>query len=66
MEIKINGKAQTVMDDMTIQVLVEDRGLDAGRIVIEYNYTIIPREKWGDIIISDEDNIEIVSFVGGG
>mgnify|MGYP006167356675 FL=1 len=35
-------------------------------LVLEYNYFICPKKDWNTIFISDKDNIEIVTIVGGG
>ena len=36
------------------------------RIVIEYNGDILPREHYDRTILSDGDQLEIISFMGGG
>lgn len=66
MKIKINGKQQDAGDFTSLLDLVEGRGLSKKAIVVEYNYNIAPKEKWHEIILNEADNIEIVSFVGGG
>jgi len=33
---------------------------------VEYNLTIIPKEQYGQTILKDGDEVEIVSFMGGG
>jgi thiamine biosynthesis protein ThiS len=35
-------------------------------LVLEYNNFICPKKDWNTIFISDKDNIEIVTIVGGG
>jgi sulfur carrier protein len=40
--------------------------LKADRIAIEQNGTIIPRTAWPTTLVSDNDRLEIVHFVGGG
>jgi sulfur carrier protein len=66
MNLKINGKFQIIDNAADILALVAQKGLSQERIVVEHNYEVIPREKWPEIALSDNDNIEIVSFVGGG
>ena len=66
MDLKINGKPQTIDNAINLLNLVERQGLNKERIVIEYNYEVIPKEKWPEVTLSENDNIEIVSFVGGG
>ena len=66
MVIKINGRAESVEKSSTIIELVSKRGLSAEKIVIEHNLRIVPTEEWAGIALKENDNIEIVSFVGGG
>jgi thiamine-phosphate pyrophosphorylase len=64
--IKINGKEQNALGLQNLAELISGKGLLGKAVVIEHNYNIIPKEKWHETIISKGDNIEIVSFVGGG
>ncbi|MFH1877668.1 MAG: sulfur carrier protein ThiS [Candidatus Omnitrophota bacterium] len=66
MLIEINGKEHILGGVFTLKELIEDKGFDTGKIVVEYNHEIIPAEKWPRINIKDNDRIEILSFVGGG
>ncbi len=40
--------------------------IDPATVVIEYNLNIIRQEEWSSIIIKENDNLEILRFVGGG
>jgi len=66
MLIKINGKDESIGKQKTLLGLIEDKGLNCERVVIEYNFRIIPKSQWQKIILGENDNLEIVSFVGGG
>lgn len=66
MIIKINGKNENVEKIDSIARLVSDKKLSADKIVIEHNLRIVPKEEWPRVILRENDNIEIVSFVGGG
>ncbi len=66
MIIKINGKEESVDRAQNLTELISHKGLVADHIVIEHNSRIVPKEEWGSVIIEENDNIEIVSFVGGG
>lgn len=35
-------------------------------LVLELNKLICNKDKWSNLVISDQDNIEIVTIVGGG
>ena len=66
MNVKINGKQELLEGADNLFNLVEKKGLNAERIVIEHNYKVVPKENWFSVALNENDNIEIVSFVGGG
>jgi len=66
MLLKINGKDESVDKAGTISELVSKKRLSCDRIIIEHNFRVVPKEKWPKIVLGENDNIEIVSFVGGG
>lgn len=66
MEVKINGKSQNISEDITLSELIAQKGLNFQRIVIEHNLKIIKKEDLARVKIKEKDNIEIVSFLGGG
>lgn len=66
MFININGKTEEVKIQLSLADLIAARGLCADNVVVEHNRCIIPKLKWQDTLLGENDNIEIVSFVGGG
>lgn len=66
MVIKINGKSESVNDKLSLLQLIDGKGLNCERIVVEYNSNILQRSEWQKITLGENDNLEIVSFVGGG
>ena len=66
MIVNINGKKEEVGKNISIDTLLKLKELDPGRVVVEQNRSIIPGDRWGDTLILENDNIEIISFVGGG
>lgn len=66
MVIKINGKNELVDKPVNLMDLVSAKGLVPERIVIEHNFRIISKDEWRGTALKENDNIEIVSFVGGG
>tara|TARA_Y100000310_G_C20592988_1_gene769044 strand:- start:1112 stop:1309 length:198 start_codon:yes stop_codon:yes gene_type:complete len=65
MQLKINGKPEAI-EGKTIKDIIENKQLNAEHIVIEHNNQIISKEKWDNTSLNENDNLEIVSFVGGG
>lgn len=63
--VKINGQDY---DNAGISVgeYLEKENYNVKHIVVEYNLEIIPKEQYEQTILKDGDEVEIVSFMGGG
>ena len=69
MRIKVNGEEKNIElsnDYASLSKTLESMGYRPNTIVVELNELIINSKKWGDILLKDGDNLEIVSIVGGG
>ena len=64
--ISVNGETRPAVAGATVVDLLRDLGLDSGRVAIERNLEILPRQKWPDTQVQPGDRYEIVQFVGGG
>ena len=65
MQITINGKLESITS-CNLSDLIKAKGLNGDALVIELNHKIIKREHWEQIQLQDNDNLELLSFVGGG
>ena len=65
MRIQVNGEPREVAA-ATILALVEELGLDARKVAVERNLSIVPKSLHATTPIADGDRIEMVQFVGGG
>lgn len=63
--VKINGEELNVADKTVAQYLTEN-GYDIKRVAVELNGDILPKAQYESTLLQDGDNVEIVSFVGGG
>lgn len=63
--LKINGQVANAVGK-TLQQIVLENNYDIARIAVEINGNIVPKSKYAYTILSENDNVEIVSFVGGG
>ena len=68
MKVQINGKQETLDDERDISIMdfLERKGQDPQTVVIEYNGEIVKQEKWSEINLNENDQLEILKFVGGG
>ena len=63
--VKINGENFDVAGK-SVQKFLLDAGYDTKRVAVELNGDILPKSQYEDTYLSDADNVEVVSFVGGG
>jgi thiamine biosynthesis protein ThiS len=64
--IHVNGESRPTIPGATVIDLLRDLGLEDGRVAIERNLEILPRQKWSETLVIAGDRYEIVHFVGGG
>ena len=63
--VKINGEEKAIAGKNLLEYLKE-AGFEPERVVVERNFEIIPKDQLGNVTIQDEDEIEVLRFVGGG
>ena len=65
-QIVVNAEQLQLEKEMTLEAFIREKGINPLTIAIEYNYTIVKKEVWNTITLCEGDNLEIVTFVGGG
>ncbi len=63
--VSINGEQMDLAGTGLLDFLAA-HGYDPKRIAVECNEEIVPKAAYGEKILADGDEIEIVRFVGGG
>jgi sulfur carrier protein len=63
--IHVNGDERDVPDGQTLRALVENHNLKPEKVAIELNRRLVRAEKY-DAPLKAGDEVEIVTFVGGG
>jgi len=66
LSIRLNGEHRRVFEGLTIAALARELGLSPDRVAVERNLEIVPRSKLDEVLVEDGDELEIVTFVGGG
>ncbi len=64
--ITVNDEMHQVPEGSTVAYLCRDIGLDATKVAVERNRTIVPRSTLEEELVEAGDKFEIVHFVGGG
>ena len=64
--ITLNGDRYDIAEPLTVTALLKTLSIDARRVAVEHNLTILKRTAFDETVVREGDSIEIVNFVGGG
>ncbi|MDB5302713.1 MAG: sulfur carrier protein ThiS [Phycisphaerales bacterium] len=65
MLIKVNGQDRDLPEGETVRALVVRYNLTPEKVAVELNRRLLRTEKY-DTVLKNGDEVEIVTFVGGG
>lgn len=65
MLVMVNGQERQLPGGTDVAALIAQHNLTADKVAVELNRRLLRREKY-DTQLKDGDQIEIVTFVGGG
>ena len=66
MTIRLNGETYDIPAALTVNELLARLAIDARRVAVELNLTVLKRAAFDTTIVREGDEVEIVNFVGGG
>jgi len=64
--IRLNGERREIDKPVPVRVFLDELGLDRERVAVEVNRRILKRTDFDAVTIEDGDEVEVVTFVGGG
>jgi thiamine biosynthesis protein ThiS len=64
--IILNGEPFNAAGPLTVSTLLAQLDIDARRVAVEHNLTVLKRAAFETTSVQEGDVIEIVNFVGGG
>lgn len=64
--MRVNGKETELKSSITLAEFLAAHNYHAELVAVERNGQIVPRAEFGAAVLKDGDELEIVSFVGGG
>ncbi len=64
--MKLNGKEIKIETSMALSVILENQGFNRLKIAVMINGDIVPKAEYDKTMVNNNDNLEVVSFVGGG
>ena len=65
-QISVNGKTEQIPTGETLQGLLTTLSLREDRVAVELNGEIVAAKRYETQALQDGDEVEIVTFVGGG
>ena len=66
MQLTVNGVTHSFEQNPNLSQLLETLNLTGKRLAVERNGEIVPRSQFGETVLADADQLEIVVAVGGG
>jgi sulfur carrier protein len=66
MRVHVNGEEREVEDGLTLAALLDFLKVEKARVAVEVNAEIVRRALHAQTTLKSGDQIEIVTFVGGG
>lgn len=66
MVLVVNGEPKTFDRPLTVLALLQELGHGSDRVAVELNRAVVPRVKHAETSLNDGDQVEVVTFVGGG
>jgi len=64
--VRVNGAEVSLSSACTLRAFLEREGYVIGRVAVEKNGEIVPKARYETEPLTENDRLEIVSFVGGG
>jgi sulfur carrier protein len=64
--ILLNGDRFELERPITVAELLDQLAIDARRVAVEHNLSVVKRQAFVDTVVHEGDEVEIVNFVGGG
>lgn len=66
MKCIINGDAFTFDSEQSINQVLVSLELDPERVIVEHNKTLIKQDDYDNHTVREDDQLELLEFVGGG
>jgi len=66
MQIDVNGVKKEYPTGISLSELLKSLDIDDRHVAVELNLKIVPRSQFSEKLLSENDTLEIVTFVGGG
>jgi len=66
MKITCNGETKEITPNTTLISFIRDMDLNPDTVVAECDGRIVKRDEYDNLVLSEENVLELIRFVGGG
>jgi thiamine biosynthesis protein ThiS len=66
MSITLNGQSKQIAEGTSAAGLVAELGIGARKFAVEINREVVSKERLGEAMLHDGDEVNVVTLVGGG
>ncbi len=66
MQVHVNGEPKEIAEGQTLSELLDALKIERTRVAVEVNAEVVRRARHAEVRLKAGDQIEIVTFVGGG
>ncbi|HEV7816819.1 MAG TPA: sulfur carrier protein ThiS [Janthinobacterium sp.] len=66
LDIYLNGEPHLVPDRHTLLELIAALDLENQALALAVNRNVVPRQRWAEHLLRQEDKVDIVRAIGGG
>jgi len=66
MNIQVNGDPRQLADGATVAALLAELGMTEKPVAVEVNRHLVPKRDHEGRVLSEGDQVEVVTLVGGG
>lgn len=66
MTIQLNGERHEIQDGMSVAVLLQKMEIRLDQVAVEINMEIMDKSGFESRLLQDGDQVEVMSFIGGG
>ncbi|HEY3283174.1 MAG TPA: sulfur carrier protein ThiS [Armatimonadota bacterium] len=64
--LTLNGELRSLPQQQTVLDFLSERDLQPRFVVVEHNGSVLSRDRFGEVLLSEGDVVEIVHMMGGG
>ena len=65
-KIFINGKEEEFEKEMTVAELLKEKNIRPEVVTVEVNEELVDKEDYEKTVLKDQDEVEMVFYIGGG